>query len=389
MPSKIKQYATSVNVLLGLYLLAAIIASAHLIFLGNKTFNGLNIYKHYNNFIIFRQAFFHLIHSQDLYIIYPSEQYDLFKYSPTFALAMAPFALLPDWLSLIVWNCFSSILLFYALKKFKFVTEKVMVFALWFVLQENLTAIQSAQTNSIIAALMLLTFSAFENQKNHLAALFIVISAFIKIFGVVAFTLFFLYPGKLKFIRWSIIWSVILLLAPLVVIPPQQLIFLYKSWWHMLQNDHSISYGLSVMGWLKSWFGIDPPKLFIVISGAAFLMLPLIKKNQYGSIIFRKAMLASIMIWVIIFNHKAESSTFIIAVAGAAVWLFGIKPSKMLLAFVVLLFILTCLSPTDLFPRVIRKEWVEPYVLKAVPCIVLWVVILAQMMGNKLAERTD
>jgi len=69
--------------------------------------------------------------------------------------------------------------------------------------------------------------------------------------------------------------------------------------------------------------------------------------------------------------------------------LFGIKPSKMLLAFVVLLFILTCLSPTDLFPRVIRKEWVEPYVLKAVPCIVLWVVILAQMMGNKLAERTD
>lgn len=387
MPNKIKQYATSVNVLLSLYLLAAIIASAHLIFLGNKTFNGLDIYKHYNNFIIFRQAFFHLIHSQDLYILYALEQYDLFKYSPTFALAMAPFALLPDWVSLIVWNCFSSVLLFYALKKFNFVSEKVMVFALWFVFQENLTAIQSAQTNSIIAALLLLTFNAFENQKNHLAALFIVITAFIKIFGVVAFALFFLYPGKLKFIRWSIIWSVVLFLAPLVVIPPQQLILLYKSWWHMVQNDHNISYGLSVMGWLKSWFGVDPPKLFIVISGAALLMLPLIKVSQYNRIIFRKAMLASIMIWVIIFNHKAESSTFIIAVAGAAIWWFGIKPSKLLSALVVLLFIFTCLSPTDLFPRVIRKEWVEPYVLKAVPCIVLWFVIIAQMMGNKLTER--
>ena len=155
----------------------------------------------------------------------------------------------------------------------------------------------------------------------------------------------------------------------------------------MLQNDHSISYGLSVMGWLKSWFGADPPKLFIVIAGAALLMLPLIKINQYGRIIFRKAMLASIMIWVIIFNHKAESSTFIIAVAGAAIWWFSIKPSKVLLALVVLLFIFTCLSPTDLFPRVIRKEWVEPYVLKVVPCIVLWFVIIAQMMGNKLTER--
>lgn len=388
MPSKIKQYATSANVLLNLYLLAAIIASAHLIFLGNKTFNNLDIYKHYNNFIIFRQAFFHLIHSLDLYILYPSEQYDLYKYSPTFALAMAPFTLLPDWLSLIVWNCFSSILLFFALKKFNFVSEKMMVFALWFVFQENLTAIQSAQTNSIIAALMLLTFNAFENQKNHLAALFIVITAFIKIFGVVAFALFFLYPGKLKFIRWSIIWSILLFLAPLVVIPPQQLIFLYKSWWYMLQNDHSVSYGLSVMGWLKSWFGVDPPKLFIVISGAALLMLPLIKTSQYGSIIFRKAMLASIMIWVIIFNHKAESSTFIIAVTGAAIWWFGIKPNRALLALVVLLFILTCLSPTDLFPRVIRKEWIEPYVLKAIPCIVLWFVIIVQMMGNKITERT-
>lgn len=388
MSSKIKQYVTSANVLLGLYLLAAIIASVHLIYLGNKTFNGLNTYKHYNNFIIFRQAFFHLIYSQDLYILYPAEQYDLFKYSPTFALAMAPFAILPDWLSLIVWNCFSSVLLFHAIKKFNFISEKVMAFALWFVFQENLTAIQSAQTNSIIAALLLFTFNAFEDKKPHLAALFIVITAFIKIFGVVAFTLLLLYPGKLKFIRWSIIWFVLLLMAPLIVIPPQQLIYLYKSWWHMLQNDHSVSYGLSVMGWLKSWLGVDPPKLFIVLSGAVLLLLPLIKTSQYQNIIFRKAMLASIMIWVIIFNHKAESSTFIIAVTGAAVWWFGIKPNGILLILVVLLFIFTCLSPTDFFPRVIRKEWVEPYVLKAVPCIILWFTIIAQMIGNKLTERT-
>jgi len=43
-------------------------------------------YSHYNNYIIFKQSFYHLIAQKDLYIHYPQEQYDLFKYPPTFAL---------------------------------------------------------------------------------------------------------------------------------------------------------------------------------------------------------------------------------------------------------------------------------------------------------------
>jgi hypothetical protein len=55
-------------------------------------------YSYYNNYIIFKQSFFHLITRQDLYIHYPQEQYDLFKYPPTFALLFAPFSMLPDFL---------------------------------------------------------------------------------------------------------------------------------------------------------------------------------------------------------------------------------------------------------------------------------------------------
>jgi len=48
-----------------------------------------------NNFLIFRSAFDHLLAGRDLYAAYPAEHADLFKYSPTFALLFAPFALLP------------------------------------------------------------------------------------------------------------------------------------------------------------------------------------------------------------------------------------------------------------------------------------------------------
>jgi hypothetical protein len=41
-----------------------------------------------------------------------------------------------------------------------------------------------------------------------------------------------------------------------------------------------------------------------------------------------------------------------------------------------LVFIFASLTPTDLFPASIRRQWVEPYLLKALPCIVLWGVIM-------------
>jgi hypothetical protein len=45
--------------------------------------------------------------------------------------------------------------------------------------------------------------------------------------------------------------------------------------------------------------------------------------------------------------------------------------------------VFTSLSPTDLFPRFIRKGILEPYVVKAVPCILIWAKIIWEMLFNK------
>ena len=49
-------------------------------------------------------------------------------------------------------------------------------------------------------------------------------------------------------------------------------------------------------------------------------------------------------------------------------------------------FILTSLSPTDLFPRFIRNEVIVPYALKVLPCIVIWLRIQYMVVGGIKAD---
>ena len=238
-----------------------------------------------------------------------------------------------------------------------------------------LTSIQNCQSNALIAALMIFTFTAFENRNLLLAAFCIVLSAYIKLFGMVAIIMFIFYPDKIRFLLYMILWSAILFFLPLLTISFEQLILLYKSWFALLADDQSISWGFSVMGILKSWFGIETNKLYIQLIGAIILCLPMLNIKSWSNPLFRILYLASIMIWVIIFNHKAESPTFIIALCGMAIWFVSeeIKPFSLILIIFALM--LTSLSPTDIFPKYIRVTYVIPYALKALPALLIWIVI--------------
>ena len=43
-------------------------------------------------------------------------------------------------------------------------------------------------------------------------------------------------------------------------------------------------------------------------------------------------------------------------------------------------FILTSMSPSDLFPAFLRKTYVHPYALKALPCVVIWLTLIYEMI---------
>ncbi len=352
---------------------------------GEKTFENKS-YTHINNYIIFKTSFQNLIAKKDLYQLYPDKYFDLFKYSPTFALAMAPFSPLPDLPGLIFWNVINAFFLLWAIRALP-VREPVKATILIFVLFELITATQNSQSNALMAGLIIGAFAFFEKEKPAWASLLLIGGLYIKIFALVGFSLFLFYPNKGKFMLYSIGWGILFLFLPMLIVSPEQLYDLYLSWWELLRADESRPLELSVMGWLDTWFGIDPPNFYILISGIILFCLPLMRISHFKNQTFRILFLSQILLWVIIFNHKAESATFIIAVTGVAIWYFykiGIgKKDKIDFVLLLFVFVFTCLSPTDLFPKVLRENIVFPYVLKAVPCIFVWMKIIYDLLKIK------
>lgn len=365
-------------------LVVTLIVSIQSYLLPPKSYDGTLEYPRYNNYIIFKNSFDHLQKNENLYVLYENEHWDLYKYSPTFSLMMAPFWYLPDLAGLILWNLLNVLVLFFAFSKIEFPSQKMKLLAHLFILPEIFTSMQNSQSNILIAGLMILGFVYVSKNELVKACALILIAAFIKPFALVGFVTFIFFPGKLKMVSWSVVITILLFLAPLLVTSFPDLINQYENWSVMLQMDHTMSYGYSVIGWLNTWFGLEPDKLIVLIIGVVLLFVPLIKLDLYKSEKFWLYMLCSVLLWVILFNHKSESPTFIIAVSGMALWFFTqTKISKFDLILIVIAFVFTCLIASDIFPRSIRKEWAEPYVWKVVPCILIWIKISIDLMLMK------
>jgi hypothetical protein len=349
-------------------------------------------YSPFNNYVIFKTSFTHLVHNQDLYQAYPQEYWDLYKYSPTFSMFFAPFTILPDAIGLNLWNIINALILLLAIYYLPLFNAKQKGLILLICLLELTTSMQNQQSNGLMAGLIILTFGLLEKRNYLLATFCIVFSIYIKLFGVVGLVLFLFYPQKWRLALYTLAWTLLLFALPLLAISFGQLKFLYASWKHLIDSDLSASYGYSVIGWLHSWFGAEFNKQIIVITAAMLFILPFFRFRQYKYFAFRMLALASLLIWIVIFNPKAESPTFIIAMAGVAIWFFAGKKNNLNIILFVAAFVLTSLSPTDLFPRYLREEFVKPYNLKVFPCILIWLKIVYDMIvfrANKIEAESE
>ncbi|MEY3243499.1 MAG: hypothetical protein RIR11_4938 [Bacteroidota bacterium] len=362
--------------------LVTVVATAHKYLLG---FNQ-DGYSKYENYRIFKYAWHYFILGQNPYTGHP-ETWDLYKYSPAFCVSMAPFYAIPDWIGLILWNLINVLALLSAILILPGFSLQKRITIAWFVLPELLIAVQNAQSNALMAAFCLLGYIGLEHKKSFTSAGWIMSSVFIKIFGIFAALLAVFYPKQWKSFGISIlVWGLLYALLPVVFTGWPHLKQLYIWWWELLRNDHSASIGLSVSGWLNTWFGLQPPKVWITAIGLSIQLLAVVLQAYRRQSVL--PILASLLIWVVIFNHKAESPTFIIAVTGVAIWFFSIKSPKLsdhILLWIA--FLLSSITPTDLFPRSLFNLLVQPYTLKAVPFIAIWTVIMIDIFRNE--QRID
>ena len=384
------QFFSKEKIILYVYLLLSLVIS--LIFYNQGP-------RRFNNLIIYRQSFFHLLDHKNLYLEYPSEYFDIFLYHPAFPVFFSPLSLIPVSLSLILWTVIGSLFIYYAVRMLP-VAEKAKVFLYWFVLIELLNNLHSQQTNSIIAALGLFTFIFLERAKQKWASIFPLLAFCIKGYGLIFAVLFLFYPEKKKYISYSILWLALLTLLPLPFTGIDYFQQVYQNWITCLIDDHKVNFGSSVMGLMKlampSFSENDLSK--IQIAGLFLFAITMIRNlisSVYKTKKRRMLLLAYTLLWVILFNHASESPTYIIAITGAGLFFVANKSSQHDWLHVISYFVLAfcVLVYRDFFPSSWPiDETIPPIVVRVLPCLLVWIIVQIQLLmpgktGNSALEE--
>jgi hypothetical protein len=147
---------------------------------------------------------------------------------------------------------------------------------------------------------------------------------------------------------------------------------------------------ISLLGMIRKISGCATySDLWIILPGLLLFALPYLRFSQYKLMAFRQTLLASVMMFVVLFSTGSESSGYVIALTGVVIWYTAVpwKRSTTDIVLMVFAFILTSLSPSDLFPAVIRKELVQPYALKALPVAIIWLKLCYEMATKDYASE--
>ncbi|GGM49432.1 glycosyltransferase family 87 protein [Porphyromonas pasteri] len=376
-----KPFFSNPRTLFGLWTLLAVVAGL----------TKIAPHRH-NNFLIFRGVFWHTIQKLSLYDFYPTEYNDHNHYGPIFSLVIAPFAVVPDAIGLLLWLVVLALGMYYAVRRLP-LEEGRQIFLYWFCAHELLTALQMQQFNIAIAAIIIGSFAAIEKGREVTAAFLIVLGTFVKLYGVVGLAFFFFVKRKPRFILALIGWSVVCFVAPMLISSPEYVVGQYVEWYERLaakngENTFSLMQNISLLGMIRKVSGsASYSDLLVILPGLVLFGLPYLRFGQYRHLAFRYAILSSVLLFVVLFSTGSESSTYIIPFAGIALW-YTTSPWKRSgwdVALLVFAFVLSSLSPSDLFPRSLREAYVLPYALKALPPTLIWLRLSYELLTRDYA----
>ncbi len=345
-----------------------------------------------NNFLIYRGSFWNAWRGWNLYMLNPAEYADSHHYGPLFSLLFAPFAIVPKWLGLLMWGIALTLFLYWAIRKSQF-TKYQQIFILWFCAHEMLTALFMQQFNIAIAATILLAYYFIEREKDFWAACFIMLGTFVKMYSIVGLAFFFFSKHKRELIGSLLIWAVIFFVAPMPFFHGwDYIVSQYHEWYLSLMEKNNLNAGsimqnISLLGMVHRITGLTFNNLWLIIPGLILFALPYLRIGQYKHIAFRQTLLASVLMFIILFSTGSESSGYITPFIGIVIWYTAAPWQRtgwdvFLLVFA---FILSSMSPSDLFPAYLRKEFVQPYALKALPVTIIWLQLCYEMLTKDYA----
>ncbi|MBV7528536.1 glycosyltransferase family 87 protein [Chitinophaga sp. sic0106] len=350
----------------------------------------------YNNFLIFKNVFFHLIHQQPLYIEYPAEYLDVNLYGPVFSLMIAPFAVLPVKLGALLWSMAGAGAIFYAIRQLPL--EKLQQnIILLLCSQELLGASGWFQLNQFILAGILLTFAFTVRGKDYLATLCIILGTLTKFYGIVGLSFFFFSSHPKRFIAGLFLWSGVLFVLPMAISSPAFIVQSYQEWFAALVHKNEINQAdlrsfqdISAGGFIKRLFRIPQLNdLLVLASGVILFALQYLRLNYKTDPNYRLYLLSSVLLFPVLFSSSSESPTYIIAIPAICIWYVIQTPARWKNIFLFFAILLVSFSHSDLLTPWFRTHVAVPYAIKALPCLVLYVMLVYQILTRQFQSPVE
>ena len=318
-------------------------------------------------FETFYNAGMHWLQGLNPYAAY--EGFDYYKLSPTFLLPLIAFAQLPFVVSGVMWQLISTVLFFLAMvwllrelplaRPLSLGLSLLLPFLLLTDFQLNGTYLQS---NTLVVALMTLGLLFYIRGQWLVSALLLAWIANTKLYPLVLTLLLFV-DMRWRFIVATLLAHVFLFALPYVVWGQAQANAFYSDWMSLLAMDKTLTYGEP---WGHFFLGL---KAFLEVNFGWVL------QQGYVWVLLVSAALA----WILLFSTRTEGPTLVLIapIYGYALWwimkIDAVQFRRIALSALVLVFVLTSLSTSDLFRGTIVHELSWQHNLRTVGLMIAFI----------------
>jgi hypothetical protein len=178
---------------------------------------------------------------------------------------------------------------------------------------------------------------------------------------------------------------------PMFVSSWSYIITTYHDWYFDLQLKNAANVVSSrayvcVMGMISKIFHYQHlPNMVVLIPALLLFGLSFIRIKHWRNVQYQLLMVASTLIFTVIYSTGSEPPTYIIAFIGVGIWFTNLAKPVGALNWFLLLFALAFSSfgGSDLIPRFIRVDYILPYSLMALPCLLVWAKIIYEMLTRE------
>ncbi|MGF6845632.1 hypothetical protein QFZ51_000867 [Chitinophaga sp. W3I9] len=184
---------------------------------------------------------------------------------------------------------------------------------------------------------------------------------------------------------------------PMIISSPQYIIQCYFDWYAALVHKNELNEGANILfqdisagGFIKRVFHLpDLSNNVVLIPAVVLFFLQYTRLADRYNSRYRLYILCSTLIFPVLFSTSSESPTYIIAIPAVCIWYVMQPSTRRNNIFMFFLIFLISFSHSDILTPWFRRNIAMPYAVKALPCLVLWLVIVYQIYTRKYLLKKD